>query len=184
MRKLPTSMVDSLRIGRTENEPMDLIAIFKAVSSGDIALAIVLFLSAVQIAPIKITPWTWLAKWFGRAINSEVIKRQDELEKKFDERQDEFEKKLDGVHEELDNLKEREEIKEADAMRNRILRFADELRQHMRHSKEYFEQVLSEIDTYLAFCRSNDDYPNSKADAAIKYTLECYEKVLKEDDFT
>ena len=174
---------------------MDLQKIFEVVSIGDVTGVAFLFLSAVQISPIKINPWTWLAKWFGRAINSEVIKRQDELEKKFDERQDEFEKKLDGVHEELegkldgvhkelDDLKEREEIKEADAMRNRILRFADELRQHMRHSKEYFEQVLSEIDTYLAFCRANDDYPNSKADAAIKYTLECYEKVLKEDDFT
>ena len=174
---------------------MDLKTLFEAISIGDVTGVAFLFLSAVQISPIKINPWTWLAKWFGRAINSEVIKRQDELEKKFDERQDEFEKKLDSVHEELegkldgvqkelDDLKEREEIKEADAMRNRILRFADELRQHMRHSKEYFEQVLSEIDTYLAFCRANDNYPNSKADAAIKYTIECYERVLKEDDFT
>lgn len=162
---------------------MDLHAIWNAISSGDIALAIVLFLSAVQITPIKINPWTWLAKWFGKSINSDVIKRQDALEKKFDERQDDFEKKLDGVYKELDGLKEREEIKNADCTRNRILRFDDELRRHIKHSKEYFDQMLSDIDEYLAFCRENDNYPNSKADSAIKHILQCYEKVKEQNDF-
>ena len=69
---------------------MDLIAIFKAVSSGDIALAIVLFLSAVQIAPIKITPWTWLLEGVGRAKKNEDIKRPDRMGKKIEEHEEEI----------------------------------------------------------------------------------------------
>lgn len=162
---------------------MDLQKIFEVISIGDVTGVAFLFLSAVQISPIKINPWTWLAKWFGRSINGDVIKRQDNLEKKFDERQDEFEKKLDGVHKELDDLRDREERKAADEARNRILRFADELRLHMKHSKEFFENILEDIDSYLCYCRGHDSYPNSKADAAIKFILEVYEQLVKENDF-
>ena len=131
-----------------------------------------LFLTVIQITPIKINPWTWIAKTIGRAITSDLMQEVKCM------RRD-----LVGVHKELDELKEREAIKNADDARNRILKFADELRQHIRHSKEYFDQIISDIDMYLAFCRDNKDYPNSKADIAIKYILECYDKVIKENDF-
>lgn len=49
-------------------------------------------LTLVQITPIKVNPWSWIAKKVGRALNSEVhedvkgIKEQlDDLEKKLDE---------------------------------------------------------------------------------------------------
>lgn len=151
---------------------MDLKTLFEAISIGDVTGVAFLFLSAVQISPIKFNPWTWLAKWFGRSINGDVIKRQDALEKK-----------VDSVHAELDNLKDREERRAADEARNRILRFADELRLHMKHSKEFFENILEDIDSYLCYCRCHDEYPNSKADAAIKFILEVYEQLVKENDF-
>lgn len=151
---------------------MDLQNIFEVVTAGDIAVAAVFLLSLVQITPIKLNPWSFLAKHFGRAINNELMKEIKCMRKD-----------LTGVHQELDDLRDREERKAADDARNRILRFADELRQHVRHSKEFFENILCDIDFYLGYCRDHDEYPNSKADAAIKYTLECYERVLKDDDF-
>ena len=151
---------------------MGLKTLFEAISIGDVTGVAFLFLSAVQISPIKFNPWTWLARWFGKSINGDVIKRQDALEKK-----------VDGIHAELDDLRDREERKAADDARNRILRFADELRLHMKHSKEFFENILEDIDFYMGYCRCNDSYPNSKADAAIKFILEVYEQLVKENDF-
>ena len=151
---------------------MDLSELIKAISARDVAGVAFLFLTVVQITPIKINPWTWIAKTIGRAITSDLMQEVKCM------RRD-----LVGVHKELDELKEREAIKNADDARNRILKFADELRQHIRHSKEYFDQIISDIDMYLSFCRENKDYPNSKADIAIKYILECYDKVIKENDF-
>ena len=151
---------------------MDLSDLIKSISARDVAGVAFLFLTVIQITPIKINPWTWIAKTIGRAITSDLMQEVKCM------RRD-----LVGVHKELDELKEREAIKNADDARNRILKFADELRQHIRHSKEYFDQIISDIDMYLAFCRDNKDYPNSKADIAIKYILECYDKVIKENDF-
>ena len=33
--------------------------------------------TVIQVAPIKIDPWTWLFRWIGRWLNQEVM---DELE--------------------------------------------------------------------------------------------------------
>ena len=151
---------------------MDLKIIAETISKGDVVLVTFLFLSIIQITPIKINPWTWLGKCIGKAINGEIAKEVKCM------RND-----LVGVHKELDDLKKREELKDADATRNRILRFDDELRQHVKHSKEYFDQMLEDIDGYLEFCREHEKYQNSKADSAIKHILKCYDKVKEENDF-
>ena len=46
-------------------------------TGGGILLAV---LTVIQIAPIKINPWSALAKAIGRAINGEVIAKVDRLE--------------------------------------------------------------------------------------------------------
>ena len=43
-------------------------------SGGGIAFVV---LTLVQIAPVKLNPWTWLARAIGRAINGDVIKTDD-----------------------------------------------------------------------------------------------------------
>lgn len=151
---------------------MGLNEIIEKLSVGNVVLMVGLAMSFIQITPIKINPWTWIARWFGRAMNGEVMKEVKSI--KTD---------LSSVHDELNNIKKREADKDADAARNRILRFDDELRRHIKHSVEFFEQTLVDIDFYLAYCRDNKDYPNSKADSAIKHILECYEQVKKDNDF-
>ena len=47
------------------------------VNGGSIA---VLLLTAIQISPIKINPWSALAKFVGRAINHEVLEKVDKLD--------------------------------------------------------------------------------------------------------
>ena len=47
-------------------------------TGGGILLAV---LTVIQIAPIKINPWSALAKAIGRAIYGEVIAKVDQLER-------------------------------------------------------------------------------------------------------
>ena len=44
------------------------------------AAALFVLLTLLQLAPIKINPWSAIAKAFGRAINSEVLEKVGKLE--------------------------------------------------------------------------------------------------------
>ena len=46
---------------------------------GYLTTGVVAISAFVQISPIKINPWTWLAKKIGRAINGEVLNRVEAL---------------------------------------------------------------------------------------------------------
>ena len=45
---------------------------------------LLILMTLVQIAPIKINPWSAIAKLIGRAINGEVLKKLDSVEKRLD----------------------------------------------------------------------------------------------------
>lgn len=47
---------------------------------------LLILMTLVQIAPVKINPWSALAKAIGKAINADISKRLDEIEKKLDSR--------------------------------------------------------------------------------------------------
>ena len=144
----------------------------KAISAGDAVLTVFIILSLLQIAPIKINPWTWLAKQIGKAINGEVMTEVQSLQKD-----------LADVHTEIDKIQKAEEVRRADDTRNRILRFDDELRVHMKHSREFFDQILTDIDYYETYCDTHEHYKNSKAESAIKNIRHVYEIVKETNDF-
>lgn len=134
--------------------------------------ALVLLLTLVQIAPIKINPWSAIGRALGRAINGDVLKKLGQIEEKVDalEKQD---KAQDA---------QREEDKALDA-RRRILQFADEIRRHERHSEEHFNNVSEDIKFYRNYCRMHEDFENDRATVSIKIIEETYEKCIREDDF-
>ena len=51
-------------------------------SGGGVFLVLV---TLIQIAPIKINPWTAIARAIGRAINKDVLSKLDETRKTLDE---------------------------------------------------------------------------------------------------
>ena len=82
-------------------------------------------MTLVQIAPVKLNPWSWLAKWIGRAINAEVTKELSEIKAKLE------------AHVTMDDRRT------ADAHRARILHFNNELLRDIGHTKEEFIEVLA-----------------------------------------
>lgn len=115
-------------------------------------------MTIVQIAPIKINPWSWLAEAIGRAINAEVIKKLD-------------------AHITMDDRRT------ADGHRARILHFNNELLRDIGHTQEEFFEVLAEIDAYEDYCREHPEYPNNRAVLAIENIQEVYKERLKKHDF-
>ena len=126
----------------------------------------------VQNLSSKYKPWTWLAEQFGKAVNKEMLDRLDNVEKK-----------INNIEErDLEQDKKSEEDR-AKAARRRILRCADEIRSKVKHSKEYFDDVLSDISFYKNYCKENPKFENEKAVMAIELIEETYKKCCRENDF-
>lgn len=154
---------------------MDLLEIWKileGVGLGNIVVIAIAFLSLIQITPIKINPWSRFFKWMGKLINGEVM---DSLKG--------VKEDLESVHKEIDNMKEKEEIREANNLRNRILRFDDELRRKVDHSEESFNQALDDVSSYLDYCGKHEGYHNAKADVAMQNIKDTYAVCKKENKF-
>lgn len=119
----------------------------------------------VEIAPIKINPWSFIAKVVGRAINAEVLTE------------------LKQTREKLDEHIRADDERNADMRRTRILRFNNELLRDISHTKEDFIDVLADIDDYEAYCREHPDYKNSRALHAIANIGRAYDERLQKHDF-
>lgn len=107
--------------------------------------------------------WTWYSDRKNRS--SEIIEKVDELGKELTE-----------------HIAQSEERSALEA-RRRILRFNDELLNHVMHSKEYFDEILSDIDTYERYCREHPNFPNNKTVMSIEHIKEVYKMCEKEDSF-
>ena len=134
----------------------------------------VLFIIAtiVEIAPVKINPWSKLAKMFGNAINGDVIKQ------------------LGEVKDDLKVLKERDAKQDAERemdkaldARRRIIQFADEIRRNIRHSEEHFNGVFDDIKFYKNYCREHPEFENDKAVSSISIIEDVYHKCIIENTF-
>lgn len=119
---------------------------------------LLVLMTLVQIAPVKVNPWSWLARAIGRAVNAEVIKKLDD-------------------HITMDDRRT------ADGHRARILHFNNELLRDIGHTQEEFFEVLAEIDAYEDYCREHPEYPNNRAVLAIENIREVYKERLKKHDF-
>ena len=129
-------------------------------------------LTLLQIAPIKINPWSAIAKTVGRAINAEVLKELDEMKSVQKDTRERLER-----HIEVDNERD------ADSNRASILQFNMELVRNLRHTREDFIEVLTHIDAYEQFCTDHPNYPNSRAVIAIANIKRVYEERLQKNDF-
>ena len=122
-------------------------------------------MTVIQITPVNLDPWSWLAKAIGKAINADVLAKLGEVEKRLDK------------HITVDDQRA------ADGNRTRILHFNNELVRNLKHTKEEFVEILAEIDAYEEYCRSHPEYPNNRAVIAIDNVRDVYKERLKKNDF-
>lgn len=128
---------------------------------------LLVLMTLVQISPIRINPWSWIAKRIGKAINGEVIE------------------KVNGVSADLQAFRYKMEERDAELCRTRILRFGDELlhQPEVLHTQEHFEQILEDIDVYENYCKDHPKYKNNKAVVTIMKIKRTYEKCMYKNTF-
>ena len=122
-------------------------------------------LTLVQIAPVKINPWSAIAKAIGRAVNADVLRELDTVTRKLD------------THIRVDDERN------ADSYRTRILQFNNELLREIMHTREDFIEILAVIDDYERYCREHKEYKNNRAVCAIENIKRVYMERLQKHDF-
>ena len=127
---------------------------------GDVSIITVLILTVIQLAPIKVDPWSLLADKIGKAFNKSLIneireeeKRSVEEIKKVKDSINERDKKIDFNEENRikadEELQRKMNIREAKRLRAEILDFASRVRNDNKpHFKSEFQHIMEDYDAY------------------------------------
>lgn len=126
---------------------------------------LIIILTILQIAPIKINPWSKIVNWFGDLFNSGIYKR------------------LEKIETDVKSIKDNNMERDATTARVRILRFNDELLNSIDHSKDYFDQILNDIDMYEKYCEDHPKFKNNVTLFAISNIKETYKTCMAKHKF-
>lgn len=119
----------------------------------------------IQITPIKINPWTALARWIRKIIIGDI------------------EKKIDRIAEKVDQMEAQSKEDKAIQARAYILQFSDEIYNGEKHSKDYFDNIMQAIDQYEQYCEQHKDFINNRTALSVQRIKETYSRLLKEHKF-
>lgn len=107
----------------------------------------------IQIAPIKIDPWTTIGNW----LNGDIKKELSELKRDFEETK-------------------------AQDKRWHILSFANSCRNGKRHSKDEWDHLITELKEYEQYTEKKD-IPNGVFEEDAKFLRHLYHEISLENDF-
>lgn len=119
--------------------------------------ALAILLTLIQITPIKINPWSAIARAIGRAINGDVLESLKAAERRIDEN-------------------------EIDRLRWEILDFANSCRNERKHTQEEFEHILDMHEKYEKILM-RQHRENGKVTRAYEYIKDIYDKRNENNDF-
>lgn len=115
-----------------------------------------------------------------RVTNEDIANQISDIKKAQDTQQ----KDIDGLKESIDEIQKAEALKDATSARRRILKFNDELLRDVNHSKETFDDILTDIGLYEQYCEENKAFfPNGKTVMATKNIKKCYENCMEKHSF-
>lgn len=133
-----------------------------------VVCVVVLMGSLIKIPKLEVNVWGLI----GRAMNKETNDKLDKIIRQ----QSETDKKLDK-HIAMDD--ERYAVD----CRARILRFNDEVLHGQKHTKEHFDQTLSDNTTYNKYCSGHKDFKNQITVHAADNILKVYDTCMAEGSF-
>lgn len=133
------------------------------------ALLVAVFVgSLVKIPKWEVNVWGLIGKAITKETNAKldrIIAQQSATDRKLDE------------HIAMDD--ERYAVD----CRARILRFNDEVLHGQKHTKEHFDQTLSDITTYNKYCDEHKDFKNQITVHATDNILKTYDQCMSESSF-
>ena len=132
---------------------------------GQHIVSILLVLSVfIQIAPVKINPWSTLIKWVGNTLTSTLQKEVNDLKT--------------AIH----NISHDIDENEKDRIRWQVLDFASSCRDGRLHTKDEFQHIIALNDKYKKLLAKTND-TNGYFDEQYKYIQNIYHKRQEKNDF-
>ena len=122
--------------------------------AGWAAVLIIMLLSLVQIAPVKLNPWDSLFGWVGKKMNGQIQEQMDRLQKQVSDLW-------------------------INSHRQSILTFARECRADIDHDAEEWNHILSVADEYETYCEKNT-VSNGVVKADTRYIRELYQELSRQ----
>ena len=127
-----------------------------------IQFAVIIAVCFIKIPKIELNIWGII----GKSINKDITS------------------KVNTLNSEVSELKNDFEVHTVNSCRERILRFNSEITSDNKtHNKEYYDEILSDIDKYEHYCLNHPDYPNNKAMLSIENIKKTYSDLLERGDF-
>lgn len=108
-----------------------------------------------------------------------LISRKDAKNDRFDA----IVKEIAELRSEIRGLDEKGDMRDAIESRVRILRFNDELIEGRRHSKDSYDQVMSDITVYDAYCDTHPKFKNNQTAMTVANINKNYSERLERHDF-
>ena len=134
-------------------------------------ISVVGILSAIiEIAPIKVNPWSKLFKWIGSCMlgstNQEIAEIKTDVEK---------------INDSILELDSKVDSNEMDRIRWEVLDFANSCRNGRQHHKEEFDHIIDMNHKYHVLLK--DEKSNGVYEMAFKYIERTYENNLMNNSF-
>jgi len=121
--------------------------------AGWAAALLILFLSLVQISPLKLNPWDSIFGWIGKKTQGEMRKQMTDLQKQ-----------VTDIW--------------ISSHRQSILTFARECRADIDHDAEEWNHILSIADEYEVYC-STHSVSNGVVKADTRYIRDLYQDLSR-----
>lgn len=136
----------------------------------------------IEIAPIKINPWSSLLEWIGNKLMRDTKEQIEKMDKKIEAVNDRFDKFKNDIDRRLEDMSERDDIDQMDYIRWEILDFANSCRHDRKHTKDEFDHVIAQNKKYEGLLEKTGR-DNGVYEEEYKYILKLYHKCLEENDF-
>jgi predicted glycoside hydrolase/deacetylase ChbG (UPF0249 family) len=141
-------------------------------------------MSAEQLTAILLAAMAAPGFWeVIKTMIDKLLQRKRVTIEQISEKLDAQGKKLNSLEQAFNKKNVEDQEKEAKAARRRILRTDDEIRIGVKHSKDFFDDVLRDIDSYEEYCDDHPHFKNKCAESAINNVLACYETCKADNSF-
>lgn len=146
-----------------------------------VGIIAVFICSTVTVKKMELPVYHWARDWinkrldgFGRRINAGVTQDVTILTGSVAE----LTRTVATITTELQAQKTTADRRRADDYRRDILRFNREIMEGGYPDRESYVEALAIIDLYTDYCRAHEDYPNSRATAAVENIKHHYQHCL------
>lgn len=148
----------------------------------------------IEIIPrFKYNPWSAFISWFGKKFNShlddKISGKVEELKQKLSKTDTDLTSKIDALDRKLELLSSdfqqhvsEYETKSLQDTRRDILEFCNSCMNGRKHTREEFDFVIGECDTYEKYI-VDKKLKNGVIEAAIREIRRLYDKCIQEHNF-